>query len=269
VTGPAVGAALALALGMPLLAYAFQDRLLFFPQPLSEARRTEVRQRFPSATEVFIESQQKKLHGWHVDAGPRAPLILYFGGNAEEVFWMIEEATQLPGASWLLTDYRGYGRSEGEPGEAALIADALAWYDRYAPEAKRIYLFGRSLGSGVAVQLAAARAVDGVILVTPYDSIAAVAKRHYWYLPVDLLLKHRFDSIARAPAVKAPLLCMIAEHDQVIPPEHGERLCAAWGGEKQKLVLRGAGHNSTDGDPAFWPAIREFVSREFVSNIGK
>ncbi len=99
----------------------------------------------------------------------------------------------------------------------------------------------------------------GVILATPYDSLAAVAKHHYWYLPVDLLLRHRFDSLAKAPALRQPLLCLIAGRDDIIPPEHAERLYAAWSGEKSKLVLHGAGHNGTDGDPAFWPAIRKFL----------
>ena len=258
---PVLKAALVIALGVPLLAYAFQERLLFFPQPLSEARRADIRQRQPSVEEVFIESERHTLHAWHVKAGPDAPLVLYFGGNAEDVSWMIEESAQVPGVAWLLTDYRGYGLSEGSPGEAALVADALAWYDRFAPQAKRVFAFGRSLGSGVAVQLAAARPVQALVLVTPYDSIAAVAKRHYWYLPVDLLLKHRFDSIARAPAMKAPLLCLVAAEDAVIPPEHAERLFAAWGGPKRKVLLQAAGHNSTDAHPLFWPAVREFLSQ--------
>jgi pimeloyl-ACP methyl ester carboxylesterase len=103
------------------------------------------------------------------------------------------------------------------------------------------------------VALAAQRPVAGLILVAPFDSLAAVAKRYYWYLPVDLLLRHRFDSIARAPALRQPLLCFIAERDQVIPPEHGERLYAAWGGAKQKIILSGAGHNNTDDDPRSGP----------------
>jgi hypothetical protein len=124
---------------------------------------------------------------------------------------------------------------------------------------KRTFVFGRSLGSGVAVALAAARPVAGVVLATPSDSLAAVARRHYPYLPVDLLLRHRFDSLAKAPALRQPLLCVVAGRDSIIPPEHAERLYAAWGGEKSKLVLRGAGHNGTDDDPAFWPAIGKFL----------
>jgi len=192
--------------------------------------------------------------------------VIYFGGNAEETSWMLEEIGNAPGTSWLIVSYRGYGLSEGSPGEAALVSDALQWFD-YAlalpgADAKRTFAFGRSLGSGIAVALAAQRPVARLILVTPYDSLAAVAKRHYWYLPVDLLLKHRFDSIALAPALKQPLLCLIAERDEVIPPVHGERLCAAWGGDKRKILLQESGHNSTDVHPMFWASIREYLAQQ-------
>lgn len=193
-------------------------------------------------------------------------MVLYFGGNAEDTSWMMEEIGNAPGVAWLVTSYRGYGLSEGSPGEAALLSDALQWFD-YATtipgvDTKRIYLFGRSLGSGVAVALAARRPAAGVILATPYDSLAAVAKRYYWYLPVDLLLKHRFDSILLAPRLTQPLLCLIAGRDEVIPPVHAERLFEAWGGSKRKLLLQEAGHNATDDHPFFWPAIREFLARK-------
>jgi hypothetical protein len=254
--------ALAIAIGLPLIVYLAQDSLIFYRQPLPEARRADVARRFPAVQEVFIEAKDgTRLQAWHARAG--APLVIYFGGNAEETSWMLEELRNAPGASWLIVSYRGYGASGGSPGEAALVSDALRWFDHALTlpgvDPKRIYVFGRSLGSGVAVALAAERPVAGLILVAPYDSLAAVAKRYYWYLPVDLLLRHRFDSIAKAPALHQPLLCLIAERDEVIPPEHGERLYAAWGGAKQKIILSGAGHNSTDDDPAFWPAIRKFL----------
>ena len=192
--------------------------------------------------------------------------MLYFGGNAEEVSWMIEEAGAVPGASWLLLDYRGYGQSGGSPSEKALVADAIALYDHALKlpgvDPRRIHAFGRSLGSGVAVALAAQRPLAGLILATPYDSLAAVAKRYYWYLPVDWMLKHRFDSLARAPQLKTPLLCLIAERDEVIPAVHAERLFEAWGGAKRKVVLTGAGHNTSDAHPLFWPSVRAFLRQQ-------
>jgi uncharacterized protein len=253
---------LGVAIGLPLLVYFLQDRLLFQPYPLHETQRAEVRKRFPAVEEVFLQSENQRIHAWYVKAPAGSPLIIYFGGNAEDVSGMIDDAlAQAPGASWLLVSYRGYGASEGAPSARAIGADALKWHDYAAKELKprQIFAFGRSLGSGAAVQLAAARPLSGVILVTPFDSLAAVAKRHYRYLPVDLLLRHRFDSIDLAPKIAAPLLCLTAERDEVIPPQHARRLYEAWAGPKQWVLLAGAGHNSTDGVPAFWHALTAFL----------
>lgn len=264
--------AAAVAVGLPLIVYLAQDSLIFYRQPLSDARRTEIARRFPAVTEVTIHSADgAKVQGWLVkpQGAGMAPLVLYYGGNAEEASYMLEAIGDpvrgdTPGVAWLVINYRGYGASEGSPSQVALVADALAGYD-YASalpgiDAKRIFVFGRSLGSGVAVQLAAHRRVRGVILVSPYDSLAAVAKRYYWYLPVDWMLKHRFDSIGLAPQMSQPLLCFIAERDDVIPPEHAEKLFAAWQGPKRKVLLGGAGHNDTDSAIGFWPAVREFLN---------
>ena len=253
------------AFGLPLVVYLAQDALIFYRQPLAESRRAEIARRFPAVQEIFIQAKDgTKLHAWHAKAG--SPMVIYFGGNAEEVSWMLESVERVPGVSWLLVDYRGYGLSDGSPGEAALVSDALQWFDYAAAlpgaDPARIHVFGRSLGSGVAVALAAQRPLAGVVLATPYDSLAAVAKRYYWYLPVDLLLKHRFDSIALAPALKQPLLCLIAERDEVIPAVHGERLFEAWGGPKRKILLQESGHNSTDAHPLFWTSIREFLAQK-------
>lgn len=238
------------AIGVPLLMYLIQDSLIFMPQPRRANENDE--------RSVFIEAADgTRLHAWHVKG---EPLIVYFGGNAEEVSWMLEEGPQrLPGAGWLLVDYRGYGASGGSPSEKTLVGDALLWYDHVSQHSRRIFAFGRSLGSGVAVQLAASRPVAGVITIAPYDSLAAVGQHHYPFLPVGLLLKHRFDSAALAPQMKVPLLCLVAERDEVIPAAHSRKLYDAWAGEKRWIELRGAGHNSTDSAPQFWESIRAFV----------
>ncbi len=257
---------LAIAVGLPLVVYLAQDALIFFRQPIAEGRRAEIARLHPAVSDLWLTAPDgTRVHAWHLKSG--TPLVLYFGGNAEEVSWMIEAASaEVPGASWLLMDYRGYGKSEGAPSEKALVADAISLYDHAVrlpgADPKRIYAFGRSLGSGVAVALAAERPLAGLILATAYDSLAAVAKRYYWYLPVDWMLKHRFDSIALAPNLKHPLLCLIAERDEVIPPVHAERLFDAWGGPKRKVMLQQAGHNTTDAHPLFWPSIREFLAQK-------
>lgn len=254
-------------IAVPLLAFLLQERLLFMPQPLSDAMRQEISTRYPKGQNVFAQAADgTRLHAWHLPGPPEAPLILYFGGNAEEVSWMLAVARIVPKASWLLVDYRGYGLSEGSPSEDALAADALLWYDKFAPkeesrlQAKKVIVFGRSLGSGVAVRLAAERRVDAAILVTPFDSMTAVAKRHYPWLPVGLLLRHRFDSLSRAPKITTSLLCIVAMRDSIIPPEHAKLLYDAWAGPKRWLALEGARHNDVDGHPDFWPNINAFLN---------
>jgi uncharacterized protein len=244
-------------IGFPLLMYLAQDSLIFFPQPVPEARRAQIASQRPVES-VFIDAEDgTRLHAWHVKGDP---LVMYFGGNAEEVSWMLDDAVRrAPGTGWLLVDYRGYGSSGGKPSEKALVADALRWYDRF-PENRR-YLFGRSLGSGVAVQLAAQRPVAGVILVAPFDSLVEVGKHHYPVLPVGLLLRHRFDSASVAPKIMAPLLCIVAARDEIIPAVHAQRLYDAWGGPKQLITLEGAGHNSTDNHANYWPSIAAFIKK--------
>jgi hypothetical protein len=244
-------------IGFPLLMYLAQDSLIFHPQRLPESHRAALVQR-GSVESLFIDAPDgTRLHAWHVKGDP---LVMYFGGNAEEVSWMLEQgARRTPGAGWLLVDYRGYGSSGGSPSEAALVADAIQWYDSVAKSHKSVYVFGRSLGSGVAVQLAAQRPVAGAILVAPFDSLVEVGKRHYPFLPVSWLLKHRFDSVSVAPKVKAPLLCIVATDDEIIPVEHARRLYDAWGGEKRWVGLEGAGHNSTDNAANYWTSIIAFL----------
>ena len=109
------------------------------------------------------------------------------------------------------------------------------------------------------MRLATERQLDGLILAAPFDSLAAVGAHHYPYLPVRLLLKHRFDSLALAPKLKVPLLCIVATHDAVIPAEHAKRLFDAWAGPK-RLVELAAGHNDLDHHPDYWPSVRAFLA---------
>lgn len=256
----------ALAVGLPLLVWLVQDRLIFYRQPMADAQRAEVGRRHAGATSLFLSAADgTRLHAWHRPAsGPAGgPLVIYFGGNAEDVSWMLAHAGEVPGAGWLLVDYRGYGSSAGAPSEKALVADALAWFDHAATlpgvDRSRVIAFGRSLGSGVAVQLAAQRPVRALVLATPYDSLAAVARHYYWYLPVDWMLRHRFDSDRLAPGLRQPLLALIAERDEVIPPARAEALVQAWGGPTRRVLLSGAGHNSSDAHPLFWDEVRRFI----------
>jgi len=258
------GAALALAgiLGVPAVMALLQDRLIFFPQPLVGSGPSGR----PGLEAVEIAAGNGvRLRGWFVKSSPApAPLLIYFGGNAEEVSWLVDEAPRLGGWSLLLVNYRGYGQSEGRPGERALFADALRLHDwaRARPDVApgRVAAMGRSLGAAVAVHLAAERRLAGVALVTPFDSLAAVGQRHYPWLPVRWLLSHPFDSLSRAPAIRTPMLCLVAGADQIVPPSHAARLYAAWSGPKRWVEFPGADHNDIAAEPGYWPAIAAFLA---------
>ena len=254
--------------GLCAVPYLLQERLVFLRQPLSESARQALRE-MPGVTEIELAAKDgKRLHGWlrrggGEDAARRPGLLVYFGGNAEEASGQVREAAAL--ASWSLAafNYRGYGLSEGRPSEAALTADALLVHDRIAAREEvdpdRVVAFGRSLGSGVAVQLAAARPVRGVVLVSPFDSLRSMARKHYPFLPTSLLLRHPFDSLARAPSIDAPLLVLAGDRDRIVPPDRSRRLFDAWRGPKRWVLLAGAGHNDIHAHPRYWPAIREFL----------
>jgi len=248
-----------LLVGVPATMYLAQDSLLFLPQPVIGPPRVAR----PVEPLAFEREEGVRVRGWFVKAAtPRAPLVIYYGGNAEELSWQMTEPW--PGDwSLALVNYRGYGESDGKPSEAALFGDALAVFDALAGRSDvdpgRIVLVGRSLGSGVATYVAAERPVAAVLLISPYDSMIAVAQRHYPWLPVGLLLKHPFDSASRAPHIRAPLLAIAGDADQIIPPSHSRRLVDAWAGPKRLVELRDAGHNDLSGAPQFWPSIDAFL----------
>jgi pimeloyl-ACP methyl ester carboxylesterase len=250
-----------IVIGVPAAAYFAQDSLMFYPQPVIGAGPAAQTQR-PVETLSFETDDGVRVRGWLVKSGARAPLIVYYGGNAEEVSWQAADPVWPGGWSLALVNYRGYGASEGAPSERALFADALLVFDalvrRPDVDAARIVLVGRSLGSGVATYVAAERKVAGAILISPYDSMTEVARHHYPWLPVGLLLKHPFDSLARAPRIGAPLLAIAAANDTIIPPEHSRRLYEAWGGPKRWVEIARADHNDIGGQ-AYVDSIASFL----------
>jgi uncharacterized protein len=255
------------AIGLWALLYFAQDQLIFYRQPAPD--RPPLVANLAISEVRFATFDGLSLRGWlakpaSADA-QRLPLVIYFGGNAEEASHMAALAGHFPGWSLLAVNYRGYGGNPGSPSERALYADALAAYDwaagRPDVEPARIVVIGRSLGSGVAVYLAAERPLSGVVLVTPYDSLQAVAQRHYPYAPVSLLLRHRFDSIGRAPGISVPVLMLAARRDDVVPVAHAQALFSKWAGPKSWREFEQAGHNDIDADPEYWKAIASFLAQ--------
>lgn len=251
--------------GVVLAFWALQDRLLFYPQPLSVAPRAPAGWRLEILRETGRDGTS--LEGVLVlPPGPPRPLVAYYGGNAEEVTSMAATADTVYGErALLLVNYRGYGASAGRPGERAFVEDARDLLERTAArgdvDGTRIALHGRSLGSGVAVQVAAARPVRCVVLTSPFDSARAVASRLYPWLPVRALLRHPFDSASVARTIDAPALFLVGEADTLIPPDHSRALEKAWGGPTEWSALPGRGHGDISADGTYAGRLRAFLDR--------
>jgi uncharacterized protein len=204
----------------------------------------------------------ERLRGVHIP--PRRPggeriLVLGFGGNATDARTTAAMLHDLfPEADVAAFHYRGYPPSEGRPGAAALQADALVVHDvlrrRLAPA--RTIVAGFSVGSGVAASLAARRPVDGLILVTPFDSLGAVAAGHYPWVPVRLLLRHEMDPAAELRAVRMPIAIVAAGGDRLVPPARTDALRRAIPHLAFDRTIARAGHNDIYADPAFAEAMR-------------
>jgi pimeloyl-ACP methyl ester carboxylesterase len=251
-------------LGVCGAAWLAQERLIFFPQPL-----TTVQLPARAAPLEVVAADGTRLRGWLVKGtATPAPVVLYFGGNAEEVSWTLADARWPREWTIVGVNYRGYGASEGAPGETALAADALAIYDALAGrediDPRRIVVFGRSLGTAVAARLAAERPVAGAILASPYDSLTAVGKLHYPWLPVSLLLRHRFDARSYAQRNSMPLLAIVGESDSIIPLERSQALFDAWAGPKTLQVVPRADHNDLGASDAFWNGVAQFLAERQV-----
>ena len=240
-----------------LFMYMQQHNFLFFPN--SAQHRNQASE---DMEDYSLNNNGIALRGWLVAPdNVTSNLLIYYGGNAEDIFYTTTEFKGYNGFASLLVNYRGYGSSEGQPSEQALFDDALAVFDdittRHAP--KRVFLMGRSLGSGVAVHVAAKRKVSGIILVTPYDSIVNIARRHYPYLPVSLLLKHKFRSIDYAADINCRALVIHGGKDNVIPKRNTLKLIATLE-QKEVVFIDKAGHNDIESYPEYSTAISSFLT---------
>jgi len=253
-------AAAALAAGVCALAWWAQERLIFIPQPLASTAHLPAR----AIPLDVVAADGSRLAGFLVPgATAPAPAVIYFGGNAEEASWVLTEARWPGDYTLAAVNYRGYGKSEGEPGERALTEDALAIYDAIARrpdvDPQRIFIYGRSLGTAVAAYVAAARPVAGVILASPFDSLVAVGRQHYPWLPVSLLLRHRFNAASLARGIHAPMLALVGDADPIVSPARSRALFDAWAGPKTWQVIAGANHNDLGAHTAFWDSVVAFL----------
>jgi uncharacterized protein len=243
-----------------------QEQLIFHPdaRPLGELPAALAAARFRAARVSTADGLE--LCFWAAPPLPGWPTLVMFhgrAGNAADRAPLLAPFAEV-GYGVVLAEYRGYGGNLGAPSEAGFLLDARAHLDWVAAawgETAPV-VCGESIGSGVAVAVATERPVRALVLDAPYTSIADLASAMYRWLPARRLLRHRFDSLSRLPAVRAPMLVLHGEADDLIPPEHGRRVAAAAGGPVEFVLLPGAGHPALRDDPAGrgTEAVRRFLA---------
>ncbi len=232
--------------GLCLIFLVFQRSFIYMPRPATPGGADVLTLGVPGAT-VLVSMRPHD--------GPQA--LVFFGGNAEDV------AQTVPGLAEAFPDravygmhYRGYGGSTGRPAEAALRADARALFELVSARHPDVIVVGRSLGSSLAIQLAAERPVSRLALITPFDSILSIAQRVAPFLPMRLLLRDTYESWRYAPRVTCPTLVIAASHDELVPLADTQRLVAGFApGVATLRIVEGTDHNSVSGEAEFWEAL--------------
>jgi pimeloyl-ACP methyl ester carboxylesterase len=224
-----------------------QRSFIYYPPPVASLPA-------PVTTSLAVPGAVLKISERPL-AGARA--LIYLGGNAEDVSASLPTlARAFPGHALYLMHYRGYAGSTGEPSEQALVDDAVLLFDRVAAAHPEVAVVGRSLGSGVALQLASRRPVNRLVLVTPFDSIADLAAQQFPVFPVRWLLRDKFESWRYAQQIRTPTLVLAAGRDEVIPAWSTQRLIARFAqGVATTRVIPDAGHNTISESPAYVPAL--------------
>jgi hypothetical protein len=245
-----------------VLIFAFQARLLFPAGAVGGAAPLPA-----GAERLSLDTADgNRIHGVHIkpSAAASGTLILGFGGNG----WNAETAAAylhglFPEADVVAFHYRGYGPSTGSPSAKALLEDAPLIYDLAVGKVRpaRTVAIGLSVGSGVASGLASRRPLDGLVLVTPFDSMTKVAARQYPWLPVRWLFRHEFRAAEWLRYSTVPTAIIAAERDTLIPAERTDGLRRSVGRLVYDRTIPGAGHNDIYDRPEFRAAIREALRR--------
>ncbi|MDO8464232.1 MAG: alpha/beta hydrolase [Gallionella sp.] len=235
-------------IGLALLLYFFQARLVFYPETGREIIATPGQAGLPYEDVRLTTEDGISLHGWYIPAAQPRGTVLFLHGNAGNISHRIDSMQMFHrlGYNTLIFDYRGYGNSGGTPSEQGTYRDAeAAW--RYLTEQRhipscRIVLFGESLGGAIGAWLAAREKPVALVIASGFTSVPDLARHFYPYLPVQWLARIRYDTVKSLRAVATPVLIAHSPDDEIVPFEHGRVLFAAANPPKRFLELAG-GHN--------------------------
>jgi uncharacterized protein len=244
----------------------FVENQIFFPDPLLIGTPSEALLDYEDVW--FDTPDEVRLHGWMVPSEGSCTLMLFCHGNAGNISHRVDNVRRLHdiGLNVFIFDYRGYGQSSGRITEAGFYLDAEAAYTVALQHATarnlKLVIFGRSLGGTAAVHLGAGFSCSGVILESAFTHMAAMARVHF-PLPVpEGLLRHKLNALEKINGIKAPVLFVHGDRDDIVPINLGRELFDATIAPKEFMTIQGAGHNDTYfvGGQAYFDKIRDFVS---------
>ena len=241
--------------------YLNQSQLIFFPVQAGDDTYKQWQD-----IEYRLPVDDEALQGWQLTrSSPNDSIILYFGGNAEDVVFNLYDASRFDARQLFFTNYRGYGKSTGAVSGDTLYSDALQVFDalvsRHRLDTRQVVVTGRSLGASVAAYVASQRPVAGLIMVTPFDSLASLAGHYYPWFPVHWLLQHRFDNLQHLQNLRNPVLILAAEHDEIIPIGHIDNLVGAAPPDTEKHIIAQANHQDISRFDSYYQAINGFLAR--------
>jgi len=260
----------ALAYASVILMLVWMETTLVYPAPQYPAGDWQAAKAYGWEEVDFASTDGTKLNGWYRELpqsqGEPQAVVLYCHGNGENIAhngaYLADLANQHR-LNIFMFDYRGYGRSEGKPTEIGVLADGEAaqqWLaQRTKLPANQIVLMGRSLGGGVAVDLAARNGCRGLVLQNTFTSMPDAAARMYPWAPIQLLMKNRYNSLEKITRYHGPLLQSHGDADTLIPFDLGQQLHAAASGPKEFFVNKGLGHDDADL-PEYGEALAKFFA---------
>jgi len=258
---------------LPLIAYLLVCLLMTFIEtwlvyPIPPMGRADWDPPNLGHEDVWLESADNtRLHGWLVEHPKPKHVVLYYHGNGAQVADNAQLMSLLRDrldATVMVFDYRGYGKSEGKPHEAGVVADGIAaqqWLaQRAGVEVDEVVLMGRSIGGGVAIASAAELGAKALVLQSTFASMVDTAAMHYPWLPVRTLMRNRYDSLSRIANYSGPVLQSHGTDDQVVLHEQGEQLFRAIPSDDKQFVSHAGGTHNSPPPPDYYDKLRDFLA---------
>ena len=247
----------------------FENKIIFHPSIYPEGYWNPTSLGVP-AQDVYFEAEDGvKLHAWFIPAPNAVATLLWFHGNAGNLSHRLDNIQRLKrlNLNIFIFDYRGYGRSEGEPNEEGIYKDSRAAYRQVLSMAgvsvNSLFLFGRSLGGICAVEIALNHPAKGLILESVFTNAEDMSRKVFPLIPLGWAVRSKLDAVGKVPHLKLAKLFLHGTRDEIVPYDLGRKLFEKAANPKTFYDIEGAGHNDTYilGGVEYYDALSRFITK--------